>query len=96
MRRFGPTNLPSERRYTAASRRPQLPYLVVGGTDARYFREITPNVYRFGLAVLKERDLQRAHGTDERVGFEDYFTAIRFYRSLITNMSGGGAVRPPL
>ena len=62
------------------------PYLVVGATDARWFRELTPNVYRFTPVALPEADLARVHGLDERVSVDAYLGAIRFYRTLIVNM----------
>lgn len=64
------------------------PYLVVGATDARYFRSLTPNVYRFMPVTVTQRDLERVHGIDERVSIDAYLGAIRFYRTLIRNMGG--------
>jgi carboxypeptidase PM20D1 len=61
------------------------PYLVVGATDARWYRTLTPNVYRFVPYTLTERDLARAHGSNERVPVTDYLQGIRFYRTLILN-----------
>jgi carboxypeptidase PM20D1 len=62
------------------------PFLVVGATDARYFRGLTPNVYRFSPIPLAGKDLARVHGIDERVSVDSYLDAIRFYRTLILNM----------
>lgn len=64
------------------------PYLVVGATDGRYFRSLTPNVYRFMPVVMTQKDLERVHGIDERVSIDAYLNAIRFYRTLILNMAG--------
>jgi len=63
------------------------PYLVVGGTDSRHFSKLTANVYRFIPVSLAEAELARLHGTNERIGVETYFEAIRFYRTLIVNVS---------
>ncbi|HUP62483.1 MAG TPA: M20 family peptidase [Thermoanaerobaculia bacterium] len=63
------------------------PYLVVGGTDARHFESLTPNVYRFIPLVIEQSDLSRVHGTNERVAVESYFEAIRFYRMLAMNFA---------
>jgi carboxypeptidase PM20D1 len=62
------------------------PYLVVGATDARHFRELTPHVYRFAPNVLDSRDLARMHGTDERVPVDGYLHGVRFYAQLIQNL----------
>jgi carboxypeptidase PM20D1 len=61
------------------------PDLVLGGTDARYFRPLSENVYRFGPLRLGPDDLKRAHGTDERIGVDDYLDSIRFYERLLQN-----------
>lgn len=63
------------------------PYLVVGATDARHYVNLSPNIYRFIPGVVAEADLARIHGTNERIAVDGYFDAIRFYRTLIANMS---------
>ncbi len=63
------------------------PFLVVGATDARYFRSLTPNVYRFMPVAMTQRDLERVHGIDERIAVDAYLGAIGFYRTLIVNMA---------
>lgn len=61
------------------------PYLVVGGTDARHFHAISEHVYRFMPVRVTQDDLDRIHGTDERIAVRDYESAIRFYRQLLLN-----------
>lgn len=63
------------------------PYLVVGATDARHYAPLSPNVYRFTPVSLREADLPRRHGTNERVPVREFFEAIRFYRTLIVKVS---------
>lgn len=67
---------------------PVAPSLVLGGTDARHYTGLTPHVYRFVPYTVGPRDLERVHGTDERLAIDDYHRMIRFYRSL---MEGGAA-----
>jgi len=62
-----------------------VPWLVVGGTDSRYFARLTPNVYRFAATPIGPSDLERAHGTDERMSVEGHARNIRFYVRLLTN-----------
>ena len=62
------------------------PYLTIGATDARHFQKLTPNIYRFIPCRLGPDDLARFHGVDERVAVDDYYTAIRFYRTLLLNV----------
>jgi carboxypeptidase PM20D1 len=59
------------------------PYLVQGGTDARYFHSVSPNVYRFIMARATPDTIRTVHGIDERIPVEDYLTAIRFYYAVI-------------
>lgn len=59
------------------------PFLVVGGTDARNFELVSPNVYRFAPIVTTTETLGLVHGTNERVGVDNYLAAIGFYRRLI-------------
>jgi carboxypeptidase PM20D1 len=63
------------------------PYLVLGATDSRYFRLVTQNVYRFSGARIDITDLERVHGTNERVSIAGYLEGIRFLGQLIQNAS---------
>ncbi len=64
------------------------PGLVVGGTDSRYFQDISDDVYRFMPVVLRSEDLSGIHGTDERVSVENYKGAIAFYIRFLENTGG--------
>jgi carboxypeptidase PM20D1 len=61
------------------------PYLVVVVTDARYYSGLSRNVFRFLPLRLTSHDLERMHGTNERLGVVEYEAAIRTYRQLIIN-----------
>ncbi|HEX6091324.1 MAG TPA: M20 family peptidase [Gemmatimonadales bacterium] len=63
------------------------PYLVVVATDARYYADLSDDVYRFLPVRLGPDDLPRVHGIDERLGVEDYERAIRFYRQFMLNIA---------
>ena len=56
---------------------------MVVATDARYFADLSANVFRFLPVRLTPVDIQRMHGTDERISVSDYERAIRFYRRLV-------------
>lgn len=64
------------------------PFLMVGGTDARYYHALSDAVYRFLPVRTTQEDLDRIHGTDERIAVADYHGAIRFYRQLLLNAAG--------
>jgi carboxypeptidase PM20D1 len=61
------------------------PYLVIGATDARHYARLTPNALRFVPVPFTGADLERTHGTNERVAVGDYVRAIRFYAQLLRN-----------
>lgn len=63
------------------------PYLVLGATDSRYYRSLSPNIYRFTPYQLDEEDLKRPHGTNERIKVETYKAMIRFYITLLKNVA---------
>ncbi|HEX9754362.1 MAG TPA: M20 family peptidase [Gemmatimonadales bacterium] len=65
---------------------PVVPYLVMGGTDAKYWAEHTDRAFRFLAVPLRDGDLQRIHGTDERVGIQDFAAAVGFFIRLIQNI----------
>lgn len=64
------------------------PYLVMGGTDARYYSQSSANVYRFLPAIVDESDIARAHGTNERLSVENFATSVRYFYQLIKNSEG--------
>lgn len=64
------------------------PYLVMGGTDASYYSELSTNVFRFIAARIGEGDTERIHGTNERMAIESFTNSIRFFYRLIQNAEG--------
>jgi carboxypeptidase PM20D1 len=64
------------------------PSLVLGATDARHYARLSPNVYRFLPVRIGPGDLERIHGTNERIGVKDYASAVDFYARLIQNAAG--------
>ena len=61
------------------------PYLVLGSTDARHYRKLTKNIYRFVPLRLAKNDLSRIHGMNERISIKNYHESINFYIHLIQN-----------
>jgi carboxypeptidase PM20D1 len=64
------------------------PWLVVGGTDAKYYSGRSDNVFRFLPARFEQDAMTRFHGTDERMDVEGYLSSIRFFHRLIVNADG--------
>lgn len=71
---------------TPGERIPVLPYLVMGGTDAKYWGPHTDRAFRFLAVPLGDGDLERVHGVNERVGIADYATSVRFFARLLRSM----------
>jgi carboxypeptidase PM20D1 len=61
------------------------PYLVVGGTDARHYNEVSDHLYRFSPIHLNKDNKNSFHGLNERVAISDFHDAIGFYVQLIKN-----------
>ncbi|MEO6195721.1 MAG: M20 family peptidase [Thermoanaerobaculia bacterium] len=61
------------------------PNLLAGATDTKHYRGLSQNVFRFIPIRVKPEDLKRIHGTNERVGIENYGEIVRFYAQLLRN-----------
>ncbi len=59
------------------------PNLVVGATDSRFFKRVSKNIYRFMPVRLKDEDLKRVHGTNERISVEDFKNVVQFYVEIV-------------
>jgi carboxypeptidase PM20D1 len=58
------------------------PFLLVGGTDSRYFGGVSKGIIKFSPMM----DPIGFHGIDERVSLESYRSAIWFYEKLLRNI----------
>jgi len=61
------------------------PYLVMGGTDAKYYSGRSANVYRFLPVQVGAEGLKLVHGTNERLSVESLGLAVRYMIQLIRN-----------
>lgn len=59
------------------------PYVVLGGTDARFYTEISDSALRFSPIRIHNRDLKKMHGIDESLRLEALVEAVWFYQELI-------------
>jgi carboxypeptidase PM20D1 len=62
---------------------PVAPFLVLGGTDSRYYSELCDQIYRFTPLSMVPEDLHRVHGLNERVGVAALGKMVQFYVQLI-------------
>ncbi|WP_163544690.1 M20/M25/M40 family metallo-hydrolase [Occultella kanbiaonis] len=63
------------------------PYVMMGGTDARYFTTICPRVYRFAPFRMGKEQRASVHAYDERIGVRDFLDGIGFYTRLIERVA---------
>ncbi|WP_067696891.1 M20/M25/M40 family metallo-hydrolase [Nocardia jejuensis] len=61
--------------------------LVPGATDARYYDGLADTRCNFAPIVLDSADLERIHGTDERISRANYARLITFNRLLIERLA---------
>ena len=59
------------------------PYLVLGATDSRHYRDLCDQVYRFTPILSTPDDLHRVHGLNERISVEAMGKMVQFYIQLI-------------
>jgi carboxypeptidase PM20D1 len=58
------------------------PYLVVGGTDARKYEELTDSVYRFSPYRIDNSEMKQMHGTDEHISIANITDCVKFYAAM--------------
>lgn len=61
------------------------PGMVIGATDTRHYVGLAENSYRFVPMRLKADDIQRIHGTNERIAINNYADIVRFYVQVVRN-----------
>ncbi len=59
------------------------PYLVMGGTDSKYFYPLTDSVYRFLMIRLDPSTMTIVHGIDERISIDNYVMGIQYFYELL-------------
>lgn len=64
------------------------PHLLVGGTDSRFFADLTKQTFRFRPLRINPDNIQTFHGLNERVLISDLEDSIRFYYQLLRNSVG--------
>jgi carboxypeptidase PM20D1 len=62
---------------------PVAPFMVVGGTDSRYMKDVSQDIYRFQAQRLSTKETAMIHGTNEHVSIENLTTMIRFFTRLV-------------
>jgi carboxypeptidase PM20D1 len=60
------------------------PGLMLAASDARHFDGISEASFRFMPIRFDSADLQRPHGTDERIAVDQLVDMVRFYHRLLS------------
>lgn len=68
-----------------------VPFVVMGGTDARYYQNVTDQIYRFSPFVMPPEILMLAHGTNERIAVDSLADGVAFFKRYIRAMAGDEA-----
>lgn len=61
------------------------PSQVIAATDSRHYAGLSNSIYRFAPFTVRPEDMNRIHGTNERISVENYAQCVRFYHQLIIN-----------
>ncbi len=61
------------------------PFVFVAATDSKHYSELTKDIYRFSPMEIDALDVGRLHGTNERIGVQNFARLVEFYCALIRN-----------
>jgi carboxypeptidase PM20D1 len=61
------------------------PYVMLGGTDCRFFSEISKGALRFSPIRMHQKELSKMHGHNESIRISTLVEAVRFYQTIIKN-----------
>ncbi|MFW5793965.1 MAG: M20/M25/M40 family metallo-hydrolase [Bacillota bacterium] len=64
------------------------PYIMLGGTDCRFFNEISEGALRFSPIRMDNSELKKMHGLDESIRITTLVEAVNFYQEIIKNIGG--------
>ncbi len=60
-----------------------MPNVQAGATDSRHYQQLCTDIYRFAPMRLETADLERIHGTNERLSIENYAATCAFFHALL-------------
>jgi carboxypeptidase PM20D1 len=64
------------------------PNLISGGSDSRFYSNLTKNIFRQVPVEVTPDNLEGIHGTNERVTLASVLQVANFYRELIKAVDG--------
>jgi len=60
-----------------------IPYTMTGGTDAKFYDDVTGDALRFAPLFITEDQLNRIHGYDENINISSLPPGVDFYKEVI-------------
>ena len=63
------------------------PYVMTGGTDAKFYKELCPNCIRFAPLYIDEQQYGSVHGLNENICQGALPYGVDFYKTIIENMA---------
>ncbi len=66
------------------------PFLMLGATDSRFFREKGIASYGFCPAVVPMEDMKSVHGIDEKISVKSMVKGTEVYKDIIRRLCTGG------
>ena len=61
------------------------PYIMTGGTDAKYYKEVSKNCIRFAPLYINEQQYASVHGLNENIYQGALPMGVDFYKAVIKN-----------
>jgi len=62
-----------------------VPFVYIAASDTKHYAPITKDVYRFLPILADTAALERIHGTNERIGVQNFAKAVQYYAELMRN-----------
>jgi carboxypeptidase PM20D1 len=59
------------------------PYTVMGATDARYYNDLSENVFRFSPIKMEEKQLSSVHNINEYITVDQFHQAVTFMSAML-------------
>ena len=59
------------------------PFIMLGGTDARHYNEVSDCVIRFSPLLITSEERKGVHGLDEQIKVESLKKGLVFYENLL-------------
>lgn len=65
-----------------------VPYVMTGGTDAKYYKDICENCIRFAPLYINEQQYESIHGLNENLNINTLTKGVDFYKAVIRKSLG--------